>query len=220
MTLICGIVCGSYSAWAQDLPKPGKVYKEVRCDLNRDGKVERIGLVAHSPHKESDSFWGRLTVWDSSGKQLWQAPIVKDQRSAFAFGSWPFGASTIDWVGDLDNDQQIDLISAQPQSDVRPPTYNRYRWDGKQFQALPAMMLLESPEGSGSFLWTKASQWGGGEKPLTWIMSISGSPSNAVAGITSYRGGGNYADGQASLRGDVKGVAVKKWIKKVAPSGQ
>jgi hypothetical protein len=217
LTTSLAIGCTLLTAWAQDLPKAGKVYKELKFDLNLDGKTERIGLVAYNPHKESDSYWGQLTVWDIKGKQLWQAPKVKDQRGDFAFGSWPFGASTIDWIGDLDGDKQVDLISAQPQSDVRPPTYNRYQWDGKKFQALPAMMLLESPAGSQTFHWTKASQWDG-ETPLTWVMSMSGSPKNPIIDVTSYRGAGKYASGQATIRADAKGVTVKKWLKRLTPS--
>jgi hypothetical protein len=214
---ICALGCTLYAAWAQDMPKAGKVYKEVKCDLNFDGKSERIGLIAYAPHKESDSFWGQLTVWDGAGKQLWQGPKVKDQRGAFAFGSWPFGASTIDWIGDLDGDKQVDLISALPQSDVRPPTYNRYKWDGKQFLSQGPMMLLESPTGSQNFQWTKAYQWDG-EKPLTWVMAISGSPTSPVIDVTSYRGACKYASGQASIQCDSKGVTVKKWLKKMSSS--
>lgn len=218
LTIACAIAgTGVFTAWAQELPKVGKVYKEVKCDLNLDGKSERIGLIAYNPQKESDSFWGQLTVWDSSGKQLWQAPKTQDYRGPFAFGSWPFGGSTIDWIGDLDGDKQVDLLSALPQSDVRPPTYNRYKWDGKQFQSLGAMMLLESPTGSQNFKWTKVNKWDG-EKPLTWVMAISGPPNSPVFDVTSYRGAGKYASGQASMQANSKGVSVKKWLKKMSSS--
>ena len=132
----------STAAWSQDMPKPGQVYQERRCELR--GKPAKLGLAAYRIIKEADSYWGQLKVWDGQGKLIWQAPQAKMPGDPFAFGMWPFGSSGLEWIsGDL-------LLSPHPQSDVRPATYHRYRWTGAKFQALPSKMLLEVRLNSGN----------------------------------------------------------------------
>ncbi|MEZ0372941.1 MAG: hypothetical protein ACAI44_27870, partial [Candidatus Sericytochromatia bacterium] len=43
-----------------DLPRSGQVYQSFKADLNRDGKPERIELVAYNAN--DDLYWGQLIV--------------------------------------------------------------------------------------------------------------------------------------------------------------
>lgn len=126
--------CLLLTAIAAADPKAGQLYQTVRADLNGDGKPEKIGLVAYGHFPEG--YYGRLKVWDSGGKLLWQAPTVQSSDQPFAFGQWPYGSSTLEWVSPQE------LISAKPQSDVRPTTFKRFRWTGSAYQPLGNAYLL------------------------------------------------------------------------------
>ena len=147
------------SAGAAAEPKAGQLYQSVTADLNGDSKPEKIGLVAygHGPA----GFYGRLKVWDSGGKLLWQAPAVKSSDDPYAFGQWEYGSSTIEWVS------SSELISAVPQSDVRPTTFKRFRWTGSAYQPAGNAYLLQ--QSADSFTWTKPFKWDA-LKPLTWVV--------------------------------------------------
>ena len=202
-------------ALAQPLPKVGEVYQSVKYDLNQDGKTETIGLAAYNINADAQMFWGRLQVTDSAGKIIWQGPQVTKNEQPFSFGEFPYGVSGLEWVGDIDGDGKAELISPAPVSDVRPPTYRRYRWTGKIFEALSSKMLLESPAGSGKFLWRDPFEWDGG--PLTWVSSMSGAPSKKIVEVTSYRADGATWGGQAETSGNGLGLTVSSWTKKLGP---
>ncbi len=101
LTPLLIVLLGSALAWAQTLPKSGEVYESVAVDLNRDGKSEKLALVAYNIQLESESFFGRLRVTDSAGKVLWEGPKVEQAHQPFAFGMWPYGVSGLEWVGEM-----------------------------------------------------------------------------------------------------------------------
>ncbi|MBN9417400.1 MAG: hypothetical protein J0I12_18275 [Candidatus Eremiobacteraeota bacterium] len=183
-------------------PKAGQLYQSVQADLNGDGKPEKIGLVAYGHFPAG--FFGRLKVWDSSGKLLWQAPAVKTPQDAYAFGNWEYGSSTIEWVGGND------LISAKPQSDVRPTTYKRFRWTGTAYVPNGVGYLL-SNDNSDTYTWTKPFEWDG-MKPLNWIVSLAKGQqdSNVMAAH-----GDQYLSGSAELQPTATGFQVTRWLKKL-----
>lgn len=203
-------------ALAQTLPKSGEVYESASCDLNRDGKIEKIELTAYNIDADAEMFWGRLRVKDASGKVLWEAPKASEVEQPFAFGMWPYGVSGLEWVGDIDGDGKIELISPAPVSDVRPPTYRRFRWTGKGFEALSPKMLLETPAGSGRFLWRDPIEWDG-QQPLSWVSQLSGGPGKCLGDVTSYRADGAMWGGQAQLTGNGLGLTAGTWLKKLGP---
>lgn len=176
-------------------PKAGQVYRSVKADLNGDGKPEKIGLVAygHGP----GGYYGRLKVWDSGGQLLWQAPAVKSPSDPFAFGSWEYGSSNIEWIGPQE------LISALPQSDVRPTTFKRFRWTGSAYEPAGQGYLLESGDG---FVWSKPFEWDG-VRPLTWVVSL------VDGSVLSVRGGDQYLNGTARLEPTAQGFRVVRWLK-------
>lgn len=204
-------------AWALEMPKAGEIYQSLTYDLNGDGKPDKVQLAAYKIHKESESYWGRLRVTEAGGQVIWEAPKADASGNPFAFGEWPYGSAGLDWLGDLDGDGQVELISRGAVSDVRPPTYRRYHWTGQGFKALTPKMLLASPEGSGRFLWRDPIDWDG-SPPLTWVASLSGSPAQIVAEVMAYPSPGKYAMGTAVTRGDGLGLTVTSWTKKLAPT--
>ncbi len=216
LTPLLIVLLGSALAWAQTLPKSGEVYESVAVDLNRDGKSEKLALVAYNIQLESESFFGRLRVTDSAGKVLWEGPKVEQAHQPFAFGMWPYGVSGLEWVGDLDGDGKVELVTRAPVSDVRPPTFCRYRWNGKAFVALPRKMLLEEKAGSGRFLWRDPVEWDG-MQPLTWVSSFSGGPKEKIAEIVSSRKDGALWGGTARMKGDGLGLTATSWTTKLGP---
>lgn len=202
---------------AQTLPRAGEVYQSVRCDLNGDGREETIRLAAYNLDLEEESFWGRLEVVSSDGKVLWRAPQAQKTHQPWAFGMWAYGVSGIEWVGDLDGDGKIELLSPAPISDVRPPTFRRYRWNGTSLEALSPKMLLEVPSGSGRFAWRDPVEWDG-VSALTWVSSLSGGPTQKIAEITSSRSDGNLWGGQAEMSGDGLGLSVARWLRRLGPA--
>jgi hypothetical protein len=217
-TIILSLVLAGV-AWSQPLPRAGQIYQSKKFDLNGDGRAERVELTAYRIHHQSDSFWGQLRVTDNRGKLVWQAPQAKKSTDSFAFGSWPYGLSDLEFLGHLGGDAKVELLSPRSQSDARPPTYRRYRWAGNAFQAMPNKMLLESPAGSGAFTWTDPIEWDG-QKPLTWVMKISGDSAKPRASIYASQEGGQALVGEANVAFDAKGLRVTSWVKKLSPTSR
>lgn len=204
-------------AAGQTLPKAGQSYQLQTYDLDRNGKPEKIVLVAYKVNPDEGSYWGRLKVLDSAGQVLWAAPTATAVEQPYAFGNWSYGSSGLEWLGDIDGDGKADLLSPAPVSDVRPTTYRRFRWTGKLFQALSPKMLLAPMGASGNFAWRDPIEWDG-VQPLTWVMSLSGGPSRVVADVMSYRNDGSIWVGKALGKGNGLGLQVTSWLRPLGPS--
>jgi len=159
--------------------------RSTLADLDGDGRPEKIGLVA-----------GQLFVWDASAKLLWQGPQVMSQDDPFALAA----SSTLEWLG------SGELISAQPQSEPGPTTFQRFHWDGTAFHPLGRAYLLQDSDDS--FVWTRTFRWDG-VKPLTWIVSLS----SALQGrVIAFRGGGMSQSGEAQLQRVDNGMSITRWL--------
>ena len=191
-------------------PKTGQVYQTFQVDLNGDGKRDKVGLVAY--RVSSEEYWGRLTVWDSSGKLLWQGPQAKKQDEPLAFGAWNFGVSAVECVCDIDGDGRVELLSPQPQSDVSPPTYRIFRWDGRGFAPAARKQLLETPPGSGHFPWSQPVQWSGGA--ATWVGHLKMKGRDLLAEVYVVKSGSDVKLGKARMSGSPKGLEVTSWVQK------
>lgn len=205
-------------AWAQPLPRTGDAFQTVHFDLDQDGRKETLTLAAYNVISESDSYFGRLKVADASGRFLWTAPRVQSAAENFAFGSWPFGWSNIEWLGDIDHDKKFELLSPEPVSDLRPITYRRYRWQNNAFVPLPPKMLLEIPLGSGHFRWSSVVEWDG-VTPIAWVAKLSESPS-VVAEVVSVRSGDKILGGRAKMKMGRDGLHVASWLAPLALPSQ
>ncbi len=214
--IITFVLCLASWGAAQTLPQEGKAFESVLFDLTGDGRQEKIALIAYNVHLEEESFWGRLKVFGADGQVLWAAPAAKTTDEEFAFGFWPYGAAGLEWLGDIDDDGKVELISRFPVSDVRPPTFRRYRWNGKAFEVLNPKMILEDPTRPGTFLWREPAQWDG-VQPLTWVTALSGGPEQIIADIISYRPDGGVWMGQAEMRGSVQALEIREWRQSLGP---
>ncbi len=212
--LLLGLLLSSL-VFAQPLPQTGQNYQSKTIDLNGDGKVEKVVLSAYNIDKNMEGHWGQLRVLNGQGKPIWEAPKTKNVGQPFAFGSWPYGVTGIEWLGDIDGDKKIELLAPRPISDVSPKTYLRYRWNGKAFISLGPKMLLESPIGSGRFLWKDPVEWDG-SSALSWVMTLSGDPKEKAAEIMTYGIGGEFKSGQAVMKGDGLGLTVVSWKRPLA----
>lgn len=130
---------------------------------------------------------------------LWQAPAVKSSSDPFAFGNWDYGSSDIEWISSKE------LISAQPQSDVRPTVYKRFLWKGSGYEPAGNGLLLQSED---DFVWSKPFEWDG-VKPLTWVISLS-------KGSVISAKGDQYLNGTAQLERTPSGFRVTRWLKKLS----
>jgi hypothetical protein len=210
------ILCTSGLAVGQTLPKAGQNYQSVTVDLNGDGRAEKVSLTAYKVDADVGSFFGRLRVSDGKGKVIWEAPKATDADDTFAFGEWPYGVTNLEWIGDIDGDSKVELLARAPVSDVRPPTFKRFRWNGKAFEPMASKILLEDKPGSGRFLWRDPFEWDG-VQPLTWISSLSGAPGKKTAEVVSYRQEGAMWGGTAEMSGNGLGLTVKSWTTKLGP---
>lgn len=197
---------------AQGLPRSGQVYESKTLDLTGDGQQEKIVLVAYNIDREVQSFSGQLRVLDSRGQLVWQAPKQTRSDRPFAFGAWPYGVAGLQWLGDIDSDGKIELLSTEPVSDIRPFTFQRYRWEGKAFRSLGRKMLLESKPGSGRYLWRDPIEWDG-VSALSWAMTLSGDPARCEAELMAYGANGEIRSGQAVMKGDGLGLSVVSWLR-------
>ena len=204
-------LCLTPTAWPQsEFPKNGQTYQTFQADVNGDGKPDKVGLVAY--RVSSEEYWGQLTVWDSSGKVLWKAPQAKNADEALAFGAWNYGVSSIELVGDIDGDGKVELLAPQPQSDVRPPTFRIFRWTGSAFAPVARKQLLETPRGSGHFVWSQPSQWNG--SAATWVGHLEHQGGAMVAQIYVVNSGSDVKLGKARMTADKQGLRVSSWVEK------
>jgi hypothetical protein len=77
-------------------------------------------------------------------------------------------------------------------------------------------LLIEIRDVAGSHAWTAPIEWDG-QQPLTWVMSLSGSP-KLVATVYAAQAGAGGRQGQAQMTGHAKGTKVSGWVKKMAPT--
>lgn len=199
-----------------DFPHEGHIYESVAVDLNGDHKPDKVGLMAY--RVDDNGYWGQLRVWDSSGQVLWQGPKTNQNYpqaqgdETLFFGAWPHGVCGLEAVGDLDGDGKVELISTQPQSDVRPTTFRIFRWNGKAFAYVEPRQLFETPLGSGNFVWSKPTRWNG-STAVSWVSSFDFKAKGWVVDITTS--GGGLKMGKAKLVPTRSGFQVQSWVEKL-----
>ncbi|MFN8610670.1 MAG: hypothetical protein U0931_24225 [Vulcanimicrobiota bacterium] len=148
--------------------KPGQSYQKTRVDLDHDGKPESVGLRCES--SQQGNWYSRLTVWDRQGRIVWQS--MPSKRGVWAFGGWDWGISDLQLVADIDGDGQVEALSPEPQSDVRPVTYRIYRWGGQSFTYVRSAQL--GSDAPGHFAWGKA------EANRPWIGKLQPGPVGTI----------------------------------------
>ncbi|MCR5660764.1 MAG: hypothetical protein K6G50_01380 [bacterium] len=156
-TVTASLICLSMlsiPAFAQDKPTlVGDTYESLQADLNRDGNPETISLVCYK--KDEWYFLCQLIVKDASGNVIWEGPKPESPESDDVFGGFEYGVAEIDCVADIDGNGVPDIVGRMPQSDVRPPVWRIWKWDGQKFNRQPLSCLIETPAKSGHYLWVE-----------------------------------------------------------------
>lgn len=207
MRLIALMLLLTVPALAQaEWPTEGQVVQRLQVDLDRDGRAETVGLVAYDVGESS--WFGQLVVLGPDGKTLWKGPRPKDAADPMAFGSWDWGAATLELAGDLDGDGKVEILGALPQSDVRPATFRVLRWTGQAFKPAFSRSLIESS--GGRYPWVPFRD---PVAPMRWVGSFEsqGRDGTAVAQIYQMKAD-SVQLGTAVLAPDAKGFHVVRWI--------
>jgi hypothetical protein len=194
---------------AQGFPTSnGQVYESVQVDLDGDGTAEEVRLRSYGLTADEE-FYGQLEVADLDGNVLWKGPQADNPFHAYAFGGWHIGFSGLDLVGDFDADGTVHLLSAAPISDVRPPTYRLFAWNGSEFVAQGARALVESPANSGRYRWTSDDSL----KPGRFVNSFEGfmADGTVIANITQFVSNTRVLHGRARVKADDIGFHVVRW---------
>jgi len=132
-------------------------------DLDQDGEAEIISWRPFAQDEATGTFY-RLAVTDSAGATIWEGPELKDDTHPMIFGEWHFGVSMPQMAADIDDDGKIELVTPEPQSDVSPTWFRVLEWRQGRFYQSRSAALLETPKGSGKFVWTEGEEYIG-----TWI---------------------------------------------------
>jgi hypothetical protein len=211
-SLLCLLILAALSPGllAQDFewPTEGQAYQRFQVDLDGDGSLETVALVAY--RVEEASYFGQLMVNRADGQVLWAGPKPADPGDPLAFGAWDWGVAGLEVVGDLDRDGRIEVLGALPQSDVRPATFRVLRWNGSAFRKAFSRCLVESPANSGRYQWTRPSDQYQG---LRWIGSFQSTARDGtcVAQVYDTRNSGCRL-GMALVAPDAQGFHVVRWI--------
>lgn len=201
---VCILMLLAAGAWAQPT-------KKFQVDLNGDGKAEKIEL-RYSGKGESGDYY-HLVVLDAEGNSIWSGPKVMDEDNPLVFGSWHFGVSLPQAVGDMDGDGAVELIAPAPQSDVSPTAFRILRWTSNAFKPLKTTIYLATGNNLDRLWSAKSDQYEG-----RWISAFESiEPGNtATVEITEYHGEGGVKTGKAVVTLDAEGATIQKWIKPLA----
>lgn len=108
----------------------------------------------------------------------YSSPQVSDNHDPFAFGAWFDGVGLPEWFGDLDGDQQPELLAAVPKADVSPTRFRVFRWTGSELNHLRTAALVRREDGV--FAWNPEPSLSDG---LSWIETFK---ENAQAEVSTF----------------------------------
>lgn len=193
---------------------PEEVKKVLMIDLDGDGAEEKIDL---KPYFSDDSGgYYKLCVSRKKGYDyvnIWESPSVKGFGEDFSFYFGDAGLEQLEMIGDIDADSNIELVSPQAQSDVRPVTFRIYRWN-KRFFDIDRKGLFIAADSKNDFFEFKKEYSMEEKKVSTWIMHFNKIQKAGIveAEIWSYVDG-TVKIGEAVLAAEKTGYKVTNWLK-------
>lgn len=189
-------------------PKVGKIYQELRGDLDGDGRIERVALIPFLI-KEYDAFM-QLVVFSDDGRKIWSSPRVPERGNNMVFGVFDTGSHEMQLLYDLDKDGRMELICSTPRSDVRPDLYQVLKWDGDQFVTDFHSSLIRQETDRSLFLWKKWDRSGG---PVCWVQDLHKENGQIKGDVVWYDRRTTVKTGKAVFDVGRYGVRVSRWIK-------
>ncbi len=196
---------------AEKVQAVGEIYRTFRVDLDNNGYLENIDVLIYEIKDEG--WYARIMVYDRRKNLIWSSPETTRTVNHLVFGSWDWGASIPEVIGDIDGDSKVEMIVPAPVSDVRPVPFRLYRWNGTAFQYLSQRALVASQKSPGIFNWTATPNYEG-----RWIGSFEkiNSDGTCLVKIWEYRSGAEQCKVEkAVVRANKKGFSVVKVIKGV-----
>jgi len=191
-------------------PAVGDIYRSFKVDLDNNGYLENIDVRIYAIKDEG--WYARILVYDRHMNLTWSSPDTSRTVNQMLFGSWDWGTSIPEVIGDLDGDSKVEMLVPAPVSDVRPVPFRLYRWNGKAFQYLSQRALVALHSDETRFNWTATPNYEG-----RWIGSFEkiNSDGTCLVKIWEYRSGAEQCKvGKALVRADKKGFRV---IGKITP---
>lgn len=197
-----------------DVHCPADYVRRFTVDLDRDHAAAVVTLADVATLSGGG---GQLVVKDAAGAPLWRGPVADtleapDKWNPLFYFCSPGGVYWPSVIGDIEHDGFAEIVAANAQSDVSVSSFTVARWNGKAFAMVrDNESLLESPIGSGRFVWQK---WGNASKDARWIMEMKKleSDGRVVADIFEYGPTLPLRFGTAQLRFDQTGATLLRWI--------
>lgn len=196
--------------------REGEVYQRFSADLDGDGQFEQVDLQAYGV--ETKGYWGQLQVVGSQGRLLWLGPKARQPAGweyLPIFGSFSFGESRIQAVGDIDGDGRCELISALPGIASRPARLRVFRWDGTAFTLVRMGWLLQSLQAPDSYLWQGQAELAG-PQGLSWIATVEQADGRLEADVYRREGVDGLSKGRAQLTPLAQGYRIH-WLETPQP---
>ncbi|MDQ7832564.1 MAG: SH3 domain-containing protein [Desulfovibrionaceae bacterium] len=161
----------------------------------------------------------QAALTDASGKVVWQGANQGAGGDPTVFFCRAFGFYWPQAAGDLDGDGLIEILAQDPQSDVSVSSFTliRFSRDLTPSLAFSGRGLVETPMGSGRFLWTDA------DFPTTnvrWIMNVVPAAADGTMTVPVYEyaglAGSELRTGTARVRLEADGAVLVSWVKPLA----
>ncbi|KUG29783.1 hypothetical protein ASZ90_000327 [hydrocarbon metagenome] len=161
----------------------------------------------------------RAALADASGKILWQGEATGAGGDPTVFFCRDFGFYWPQAAGDLDGDGHIEILAQDPQSDVSVSSFTliRFSRDLAPSVAFSGRGLVETPLGSGRFLWTDPDF---PTSNVRWIMNLATVDGDGTMTVPVYeyggQGGSHLGLGTAKVRLEADGAYLVAWVKPMA----
>jgi len=161
----------------------------------------------------------QAALTDASGKAVWQGPTQGAGGDPTVFFCRDFGFYWPQAAGDLDGDGRIEILAQDPQSDVSVSSYTLIRFSRELAPsvAFSGRGLVETPLGSGRFLWTDPDF---PSKNVRWIMNVATVAADGTMTVPVYEyaglAGSELRTGTAKVRLEADGAVLVSWVKPLA----
>lgn len=137
---------------AQAAPRVGTIVQRMTGHITGPSSNDTAAVRVFRIIKDGP-WYGQLLVLRRDGSMRWQGPRSTDFKNHLVFWGGIAGDTTLEAVGDFLGDGHGAVVVLEAQSDVRVEHFRVLRWNGKELTFVRSEGLVETPEGSGHFVW-------------------------------------------------------------------